>query len=171
VLNYGCAGAHRADLLLGDVVVGTRVVAYEQDGVVAADADLLAAARRVADAYVDGYEAWPVEVGWPPGVAHRLPRIEFGTVASADRWNRSVEVIAELAAQYDSVCEDMEAAAIGVVCASARVPFLSVKDISNNELLSETVDGAALLEGLREQAARRAASFVLAVMREAFVQN
>src|SRR5690348_16009084 len=29
VVNYGCAGAHRADLFLGDIVVGTRLVAYD----------------------------------------------------------------------------------------------------------------------------------------------
>src|SRR5689334_12141290 len=29
VLNYGCAGAHRADLRFGDIVVGERVIAYD----------------------------------------------------------------------------------------------------------------------------------------------
>src|SRR5690242_4813759 len=29
VLNFGCAGAHRADLLPGDLVIGARVVAYD----------------------------------------------------------------------------------------------------------------------------------------------
>ena len=29
ILNYGCAGAHRADLLPGDVVVATDLVAYD----------------------------------------------------------------------------------------------------------------------------------------------
>src|SRR5689334_12894649 len=37
VLNFGCTGAHRADLLPGDMVIGERVVAYQniiegQDG-------------------------------------------------------------------------------------------------------------------------------------------
>src|SRR4051794_31057025 len=29
VLNYGCTGAHRDDLLPGDIVVGERTVAYD----------------------------------------------------------------------------------------------------------------------------------------------
>src|SRR5581483_7780991 len=29
VLNFGCAGAHRRDLLPGDLVLGARVVAYD----------------------------------------------------------------------------------------------------------------------------------------------
>src|SRR5690348_6183142 len=29
MVNYGCAGAHRPELLPGDIVVGTRLVAYD----------------------------------------------------------------------------------------------------------------------------------------------
>src|ERR1051326_8182527 len=51
----------------------------------------------------------------------------------------------------------MEAAAIAQVCASAPVPFLSVKDISNNELLRGTTSGQAMLEEVGvQQLPRRA---------------
>ena len=89
---------------------------------------------------------------------------------SADRWNRSPETIAALVARHGSLCEDMEAAAIGLVCASQHTPFISIKDISNNELLLSTVDGQAMLTELgADQVARRAAAFTLAVTR-AFVE-
>jgi adenosylhomocysteine nucleosidase len=191
VLNYGCAGAHRADLLPGDIVVGTRVVAYDNiretpDGesryagmfylegdqqrqvdALVADPDLLAAAQRVAEAHVDRHEPWPADLGWPSSVAQRAPRVAFGTVASADRWNRSPRTIGRLAEVHDSLCEDMEAAAIALVCTSQSVPFLTIKDISNNELLSSTLDGSALMDELGvDQVARRAAAFTLAVVRE-----
>lgn len=187
VLNYGCAGAHRLDLLPGDIVVGTRLVAYDSvreapsgevrytgmryvlDGeqrridALTADAAMVEAARCVADEPV---EAWPVDIGWPQSVEHRPPRVHFGTVASADRWNRATGTIQRLVEQHDSLCEDMEAAAIGLVCASHRIPFLAIKDISNNELLRATANGAAMLEELgAEQLARRAAAFTLAVLR------
>src|SRR5262249_28519844 len=133
----------------------------------AADANLLAAARRVAEAHVDRHEPWPAELGWPEGVAHPAPRVAFGTVASADRWNRTARSIAAIAEAHDSLCEDMEAAAIALVCASNGVPFLTIKDISNNELLRATRDGAALMDELGvDQVARRAAAFTLAVVRE-----
>jgi len=98
LLNYGCAGAHRTDLLLGDIVVGTSVIAYdsvretpegearyggmfylegsEQRHVSALFADdaLLGAARRVAEAHMERHEPWPAALGWPEGVAHRAPR-------------------------------------------------------------------------------------------------
>jgi nucleoside phosphorylase len=166
VLNYGCAGAHRPELLQGDIVVGTRAVAYEElDDVFQADPDLLEAARRAAERYVDRHEPWPESLGWPAGVEYRPPRVVFGTVCSADRWNRSTASIAALVAEHDSWCEDMEAAAIGRVCANHAVPFLTIKDISNNELLRTT--GPAVLDELgADQVARRAASFTLAVVRE-----
>lgn len=194
VLNYGCAGAHRLDLLPGDVVVATDLVAYDNiretpqgerqyrgmsylesgeqrriDSVLV-DPDLMSAARRCAAAFVDRHEPWPVQLGWPNGVPHRSPRVAFGTVLSADRWNRSPETIAGLVARHGSLCEDMEAAAIGLVCASQHTPFISIKDISNNELLLSTVDGHAMLTELgADQVARRAAAFTLAVTR-AFVE-
>jgi len=191
VLNYGCAGAHRLELLLGDVVVGTRVVAYDNaretpagevryagmpclvDGkqrridALDADAELVEVARRVAEQPV---EAWPAELGWPGDVAHRAPRVVFGTVSSADRWNRAAATIARLVELHDSLCEDMEAAAIGLVCAMNGVPFLSIKDISNNELLRATSGGSAMLEESgADQLARRAASFTLSVVRSVLV--
>jgi nucleoside phosphorylase len=127
------------------------------------DPALVEVARCVADEPV---EAWPVDIGWPQSVEHRPPRVHFGTVASADRWNRATGTIQRLVEQHDSLCEDMEAAAIGLVCASHRIPFLAIKDISNNELLRATANGAAMLEELgAEQLARRAAAFTLAVLR------
>jgi Phosphorylase superfamily len=65
----------------------------------------------------------------------RRPQVFVGTVASADRWNRAPERIRELAQKLGSLCEDMEAAAIALTCASHDVPFLTIKDISNNEQL------------------------------------
>jgi len=146
VLNYGCAGAHRPDLAIGDVVVGTRVVAYLQADapVVECDEALVESARRVAD-----------------------DRVKFGTVASADAWNRDVNAIAELANRHHSLCEDMEAAAIGLVCAARGVPFLTIKDISNNELVQATLSAEHMIGQLgREQIARRAAEFTYTVLRD-----
>lgn len=187
MLNYGCAGAHRADLLPGDIVVGTRLVAYDNvretpegevrysgmplvsngkqvrvDALLADDA-LVEAARAVTEIEAD---VWPLELGWPESVRHRPPQVVFGTVGSADRWNRSVASIAALVERHESLCEDMEAAAIGLVCARYGVPFLTIKDISNNELLRATTSGQAMLDEIgADQLARRAAAFTLEVLR------
>lgn len=146
VLNYGCAGAHRADLRSGDLIVGTRVVAYldAETPIVECDEQLIEAARRVA---------------------HN--DVKFGTVASADAWNRVPQVIQELAVRHGSVCEDMEAAAIGLVCKAHQVPFLTIKDISNNELVQGTLSAEHMLAQVgRDQIARRAAECTYAVLRD-----
>ena len=185
VLNSGCAGAHRTDLLPGDIVVAERVVAYDNvreapDGTLSfgnmhylhrgvprsvsaldADPDLLQLATRVQATF----DPWPVDVGWPTGVPHRSPRVAVGTVVSADRWNRAESSIRGLVSQFDSLCEDMEAAAVALVCASHDVPFLAIKDVVNNELLRATQSGRALLAEVGEhQLGRRSAAFVLALL-------
>ena len=190
ILNFGCTGAHRRDLLPGDLVIGARVVAYDSvtqdaDGSEAflgmrylrrgaqetalffeADRALLERAVRVADALEGQHEPWPIEVDWPDDVPHRSPILVVGTVASADRWNRMLARIEALVRLHDSHCEDMEAGAIALVCASHDVPFLSVKDISNNERLKTTDGGAELLAQFREQLGRRAGAVVLGILRE-----
>lgn len=190
VLNYGCAGAHRPDLLLGDIIIGARVVAYENvservDGTIryvgmrylrrgeqqrepylpAAPA-LLDAALRVQAALDGRHEPWPPALGWPAAVPHRAPMLVIGTVASADRWNRTPASINALAALHDSYCEDMEAAAIAMTCASHAVPFLTVKDISNNELLRATDSGTAVMIQAGAELGKRAGKLVLGVLHE-----
>ena len=189
VLNYGCTGAHRDDLLPGDIVVGERSVAYDSVKVApdggeefkpmfylrageqeraeyfAGDPALLAAARRAIERLEGRHEPWPPTSGWPTEVLHRAPRVAFGTVASADRWNRSPERIASLVARHGSHCEDMEAAAIALVCASHDVPYLSVKDISNNELLRLTEADDFDIE-TAGQLGKRAAVVVRELLRE-----
>jgi adenosylhomocysteine nucleosidase len=190
VLNFGCVGAHRPDLLPGDMVVGQRVVAYDSvrespDGAehfndmhylyrgerrfishVEAHPRLLARALRVAGTLEGQHEPWPAAVGWPSEIPHRPPRVVVGTVASADRWNRSPGRIAALVERHGSHCEDMEAAAIALTCLSHDVPFLTVKDVSNNELLagSVTESGRFVLEHLSDELGRRAGALTLAIL-------
>ncbi len=187
LLNYGCAGAHRPDLLPGDLVIGARVVAQDR---VMLEADgteryldmwyqradepttapflpgapaLLALAAHAAEELEGRHEPWPPATGWPASVPHRPPRLFIGTIATSDRWTRAPGRIAQIVAAHDSACEEMEAAAIALTCAGHAVPFLAIKDISNNELLRTTGEGwSAETEG---QLGRRAAALVLAMLR------
>ena len=60
----------------------------------------------------------------------------------------------------------MEAAAIALTCASHDVPFLTIKDVSNNELQLLTDSGASLTRTAAGQLGRRAAALTLATLRE-----
>lgn len=187
VLNFGCSGAHRREIMPGDIVVGQRVVhhsamqilkdgseryagfGYEVAGErmdaaeLATDAALLAAAESLSERFTA--EAWPAELFWPRGVERRAPMIHNGVVASADIWTQAIERLDILHTRHQSLCEDMEAAAIAQVCALHAVPFLTVKDISNNEYLQ-----ASDLEGFTdfpiEQIGKRASDFVCRLIEE-----
>jgi adenosylhomocysteine nucleosidase len=190
VLNFGCTGAHRPDLLPGDMVIGERVVAYQnivegEDGTeqyvgmkylrrdvqekalfLKADPALLERAVRVAASLEGLHEPWPTAAGWPIAIAHRHPRLILGTVASADRWNRSAASIESLVRLHGTHCEDMEAAAIAMTCASHDVPFLSVKDISNNELVESSIDIPTWKAVTVGQLGRRAGAVTLGILRD-----
>jgi len=155
VFNFGCAGAHRRDLLPGDVVIGTSTVhhgafhilasgeTYFPEAAYSVTGETVASTIRPCDpvlvdlalAAASGWtpDAWPVELGWPAGIDHRPGKVEAGVVASADIWTQFHERIDQLHARHRSLCEDMEAAAAHQVCDRHGVPFLTVKDISNNE--------------------------------------
>jgi adenosylhomocysteine nucleosidase len=181
LLNYGCSGAHRREVMPGDLVVGKRVVhhsalqvladgserysgfGYDVSGErmdaaeLATDPELLAFASTVTGQF--HAEPWPAKLFWPKEVPRRDPVVHDGVVASADIWTQSLDRLDVLHARHESLCEDMEAAAIAQICAMHAIPFLTVKDISNNEYLK-----ASDIEGFTdfpvEEIGKRAASFV-----------
>ncbi len=182
VLNYGCAGAHPDDLGPGDVVLGERVVHVSsqivlptgerkhmgfdfhvddvrtQTDAIAADPGLLELARRAAESCA--LPPWPREP--------ESPRVLVGPVASADIWTQHGESIRTRHDLHGSLCEEMEAAAIAQVAAIHGVPFLAVKDISNNELrraTRATARGWPSLDDLAPELGRRAALVVEAIVR------
>lgn len=188
VLNYGCTGAHREDILLGDVVVGTECIAYGHGRLLPggafehtpmrlyrdgednkvdkfrADSRLFAVATAVAEAGNWRAEPWPAKT-WLAGKERRDPRVFFGPVASADRFTQDADALRALHARFASLCEDMEAAAIAQVCALHATPFLTVKDISNNELHAlTTFDEAGTFKILEDEIGKRAASFLFALL-------
>lgn len=175
ILNYGCSGAHRDDIDCGDVVIGERVIHFssyfvEPDGALKytgfrigfdehqhfdtlpADPELLRRARAAAN---------EVELPSWPGVGH-TPVVHVGGVGSADIWTQHGETIRGLHGTHGSLCEEMEAAAVAQVAATFGVPFLAVKDISNNELQLNTdlSSGGDLLLHVQEEIGLRAALLV-----------
>lgn len=156
ILNVGCAGAHRADILPGDVVVANGAVAYGSITVLADGSErfaghrfdvggvtitpaILAADRRLLEFAAAAARDWH-PAPWITR-ADREPRVHFGIVASADCWTQQPARIERLHARHNSLCEDMEAAALAQVAAIYGVPFLAIKDVSNNEFLGVTEHG------------------------------
>jgi adenosylhomocysteine nucleosidase len=174
ILNFGCTGSHQRDINIGDVVIGTRSVAHATmvigpDGTsrfdlhdgqeapspgetgIASDPALVTIARDAAAGWTP--EPWHGATGSNP-----LPRVHEGVVASADIWTQSHEGIAALAERHRSLCEDMEAGAIATICHLHGVPFLTIKDISNNELQQVTIFDPEMAHLPEQEVGRRAAT-------------
>jgi adenosylhomocysteine nucleosidase len=187
VVNYGCAGAHRRDVMPGDVVIGERYVnhtrvqilptgeeryvgmKYEVSGEpfvaadLAADPHLLEVTRSVAA--TSRPEPWPRDLFWPEAVPYRPPVIHSGTVVSADIWTQSHDRLDVLHGRHGSLCEDMETASVAQICALHGVPFVSIKDISNSEY-HRASDIAEFADFPTAEVGRRAAGLALGVIEE-----
>jgi adenosylhomocysteine nucleosidase len=186
VLNFGCSGAHRRDVLPGDVVIGEATVHHgavhilasgEEHFVAAAsevggelfparewpaDPTLLALAKEAAAGWTP--EPWPVEAGWPATVPYREPVVHAGAVASADVWTQAHARLDLLHQRHGTLCEDMEAAAIAQVCARHGVPFLTIKDISNNEYHAATDIAGGFTGFPTAEVGKRAAALLVRVV-------
>ena len=181
VVNFGCAGAHRRDLLPGDVIIATEVINHtlmqilpdgserytgyvrETDGEHQTGVQLEPDARLIefaqTAAAVHPPEAWPRELFWPTGVPWRLPKVFLGPVTSADTWTQAHDRLDILHDRHGSLCEEMEAAAVGRIAGLHGIPTLVIKDISNNEYLRES-DLAAFSDFPVAEAGKRAAALV-----------
>ena len=185
LVNYGCTGAHRRDVLAGDVVIGTRTVHHSKLNILPsgeelyapvggevggelwhpteldADPRLLATARAAAEGWRP--DPWPPE-RWPRAVPHREPVVHAGPVASADVWTQATARLDLLHQRHGTLCEDMEAAAIAQVCALHATPFMTIKDISNNEFHAATDIVGGFTDFPTEEVGKRAAALVYRVL-------
>lgn len=186
VLNFGCAGAHTREILPGDVVIGTEVITHGRMRM-AADGTIvpLSVAFTVAGepkprsilgcdpglvaTATDAASSIPL-AAWPE--AHRLPmhaedgsvRVHTGVVASADIWLQDPAWLDATHQRTGSLCEDMEAAAIAQVCALHGVPFLTIKDISNNEFHANSDFEGTESSLPLDEVGKRAATLTAAVL-------
>lgn len=155
LFNFGCAGAHTREILPGDVVIGTSLVSHGRmrispdQGIVPIDIPFTVAGEpepcnelRTSPglaALAQDAARETVLDAWPD--VHRLPahprdgavRVHSGVIASADVWMQDPTWLDATHERTGSLCEDMEAAAIAQVAMLHGVPFLAIKDISNNE--------------------------------------
>lgn len=187
IINFGCTGAHRRDVLAGDVVIGTQTVHHNKlhilaDGtelfeatggdvggeswhptVLDADPSLLAAARAAAAGWTP--DPWPVAF-WPSSLPIREPLVHEGPVASADIWTQHTARLDVLHDRHGTLCEDMEAAAIAQVCHLHQIPFLTIKDLSNNEFHASTDIAGGFTDFPTEEVGKRAAALTLRLLEQ-----
>lgn len=175
VLSVGCAGAHRRDLRPGDVIIGAASVNHSAVNLLPSgeeyyrgntattgpdpmppsetpsDPVLFAAAQHAAQDWRP--DPWPAD--------GRVPQLLTGNIASADVWTQHAERIDRLSARHGTLAEEMEAAALGVICQRLGLPFLPIKDVSNNEFEQVSDVAGGLPEFPFAEVGRRAAALTL----------
>lgn len=161
ILNFGCAGAHKREILPGDVVIGTGLASHGRmrmsadAGIVPMDIPFTVAGEpepqtgiTCSPALVEHAQEAAAETAlelWPE--PYRLPvhredgkvHVHTGVVSSADVWLQDPAWLDAMHERTGSLCEDMEATAIGQIAALHGIPFLTIKDISNNEFHASSV--------------------------------
>lgn len=160
ILNFGCTGAHRREILPGDVVIGTDLVSHGRmrispsEGIIpmdipftvhgepepritpGCDPELVKLAQEAARKTL--LEPWPEHFRLAAHPPDGAVRVHTGPVASADIWTQDPVWLDAMHERTGSLCEDMEATAIGQIAAMHGIPFLTIKDISNNEFHAES---------------------------------
>lgn len=178
IINQGTAGGHDPNLRVFDTIIGEEIIHInsfmsphrdkeegmspenwipmhsfirEEDGrleekfVFKSDPELLAAARDVVGEYSRG-------------------KVVVGKIGTADFWNREIDRIYWFHQHFHTSGEEMEAYAVAQIAAAFKVPFLSIRTISNSEV---TDDG---IEDL-DMAGRYCAEFSLQVAKKIYQQE
>jgi adenosylhomocysteine nucleosidase len=179
VLHGGSAGAHNPALMPGDIVLGDRYIIAAPDTVrqarvarglhpslirfrrhgmdvhlaeIVANPELLQRAELLARQHADVLGAWEAP-GWPADLPRRAGMVVTGAIASADAWTVEPIELRRLHDEFGAECEDMESAYVAQVCAMHELPFVAVRVISNNDVVSplapEEVQPALAAAGYR----------------------
>jgi 5'-methylthioadenosine/S-adenosylhomocysteine nucleosidase len=175
VINYGCAGAHRPEMNPGDVVIGTRYVHHRSVTVLPTGEEKyggIPIAPEDTSVFVDGFEADSVLLAsaraaamewtpspWPGVESNEHPKVHAGPLTSGDAWTQATDLIARISSEHGTFCEDMEAAALAQIAAMHEIPFIAIKDISNNEfhMLTELgITGGPTLIDVQSEVGKRA---------------
>lgn len=184
VVNYGCAGAHRDDIHPGDVVIGDRYVHHRSVTVLPEGGERHSGtpiSPEDSTVFVDRFDADPdllalarsASTGWSPDpwggqdASELNSSVRIGPIASADTWTQSTAHIERIHSEHGSLCEDMEAAALAQIATMHHVPFLAIKDISNNEFHAQTEHGeygGPTLHEVEDQVGKRAFDFTRRIL-------
>lgn len=135
IINQGCAGAHKIDLNIGDIIIGKSAV-YINDF------------KQPAKLENEGSNS----LTWIPNrkrsynilATNQLLQIAsetkfdknliMGVLGSGDLFSKEHDRIKFLQQTFNTYCEDMESVAVYKVCESFNVQKIGFRVISNNEL-------------------------------------
>lgn len=148
IINTGVAGGMNSNVKVCDIVISTEVLPHDLDlrfltdypphcGIFKADKDLIKAAEKVCrDFGVDSFR---------------------GRIVSGEAFVSDNTLKAAIQVSWTPYAVDMESAAVGHACYLNKIPFVSVRCISDNA----DDEGAMSFDEFEKIAAKRVADIVL----------
>ena len=148
VINAGIAGGMNDNVKVCDIVVSSEVLPHDIDlhflkdyppycGIFKADASLITTAEKVCKEFdVNSFR---------------------GRIVTGDAFITSTAIKADIQKRFEPYAVDMESAAVGHCCFLNKMPFVSVRCISDNA----DDDGAMSFDEFEKIAAKRVAEIVL----------
>lgn len=149
IINEGLAGGYGENVHTGDIVIGTEAInitSYEAEK------------RKIGEGIKQDNELVSFVIGEknhliPQNADQKLVEtareiaksinestVHFGRIGSGDVWNKEADKIMYLHNRYGVLCEDMETISMYTVANKYNIPCISIRGISNNEVLDEEYD-------------------------------
>lgn len=150
VISQGIAGAHRAELHTGDIIIGAKccnINSYSMPEKAKGsgsnpfewEPDKRAKDIKYADSKL-------IDVVYNSFASKANHKIYIGILGSGDVFNREFDRITWINNTFGNDCEDMESISTYSVCDKFSIPCIGVRIISNNELLLEKLDEEKAIE-------------------------
>lgn len=155
IINTGAAGATDETLKVGDIVISTGLVQYDFDvtafgrekGFVSGVGKIFEADKNLVELCENAANL--CEIGFKKGI-----------IATGDRFVNSREEKLIVKKEFDSLCVEMEGAAIAHVCKLCDVPFVVIRSVSDE------INGEACIDfnDFLETASKRCAEVLRVVL-------
>lgn len=143
IINNGLSGGYTSQLKKGEIVVGL-------DAIDITSLECKGNGNRMEDYEITTFQHGKEnEIMMPKAdttiiklIKEKLAdeKLHFGRMASGNIWNKNKKRIEYINQRYGAICEDMESIAIYKVANIYKVPAVSIRGISNNEILEEKYD-------------------------------
>ena len=124
IFVIGTAGAHRENIHREELVVGTNVINLNSINFRMKTFDS-------SEELLDFIKDFPNTQNY---------KVHYGTIGSGDIWTKDALKIKEFNEKYLTLCEEMESAAVYEVAQKYDIPTISIRVISNNEIIGEEYD-------------------------------
>ena len=152
VINQGIAGGHVAEAEINSIIIGNKYI--NSSAIITeklskgAGIKITPQKMRGTFAYDKDEKTFKINKEYFPDqtllkIAEEVAATNknfvtlTGTISSADTWLNGIDHFRYLNETYGSLCEEMETCSAAQICKSSNVPFIGIRAISNNAIISK----------------------------------